>query len=300
MQEIMLFKETAPVFFYLLIAAIGLSIGSFLNVLIFRLPLIMNNDWADDAEYYLKSKKIEHSEIKKTDTRFTTLGGRSFCTSCNSQIPGWLNIPVLGWIILRGKAKCCGAPFSFRYPAIEFIAGAVTVFLFYRFQIPEAAALSLASYMLLSLAMIDRDTMLLPDIIVIPFMWVGLLVNAEGLIIPIESAVYGVAIGYFVMTVIPFLYGKITGRSGIMMGQGDVKLIAASGAWLGATMLPFVFIIGSISTIMMMLALKDKFSKKDELISDKPIMPFGPGLAAGIFLCLIFKENILDLFNIIS
>lgn len=299
MDAILFFKGASPLFFYSIIASLGLSIGSFLNVLIYRLPIIMEDEWADDADFYLDSKSVSHDEIPRPDKRFCTLWGRSFCTTCDKPVPGWLNVPVLAWVFLRGKSKCCNTSFSVRYPLIELITGAVTVGLFSYFNIIEAASLSAAFYFLIAMAMIDKDTMLLPDKLVLPLLWLGLIVNSFNTFVPLDSAIYGAVTGYLFMTIVPAMYGKITGRPGLMMGQGDVKLIAAAGAWLGISMLPFVFVIGTVVTVILMTTMGSKFIKNNELLSERPLMPFGPGLSAGIFICLIAQESIKQYFNII-
>lgn len=294
MESILFFKEASPLFFYGLILATGLSIGSFLNVLIYRLPLIIDEECTVEVKYYLRLKLIKHDEIQVGDNKFATLGGRSYCPNCQQMVPGWFNLPVLGWFFLRGKTKCCSNKLSFRYPLIEFLAGFITVTSFLNFEVIQAAYISLAFYILISLAMIDKDKMLLPDVLVFPLLWIGVFSNINGTFIELESSIYGVLAGYLSMTIIPVVYGFITGRKGLKMGQGDVKLMAAAGAWLGPSMLPIIFLMGAVITILLLVIFRDKFYVNNELLSDKPIMPFGPGLCLGFFTCLWAQDLIVN------
>ncbi len=252
----------------------GLLIGSFLNVVIYRLPIMMQREWENNC-----ADLHDHEPIH-TD-KFDLVSPRSKCPHCGHQIGALENIPVISYLVLRGKCKACKAPISARYPAIEITAGVMSAVLVWNFGSGYGGLASLVfGYLLLGMTFIDFDTMMLPDDMTLPLLWIGLLMNLKGTFAPLHDAVIGAAAGYMILWTINFLFKKVRGRDG--MGQGDFKLLAALGAWMGWTMLPAIILMSSLVGAVVggfMILFKN-------MGRENPI-PFGPYLAAAGFICLL-------------
>jgi len=274
MSELIIFREIQPFLFFLFVAAIGLSIGSFLNVLVFRLPLIIQS---------------ECGILLSDNNKYLTLGGRSYCPSCGSQIPWWLNIPVFSWLFIRGYSSCCNKKISMQYPVIEFICGLMAIIAFYEFDIVNALIVCFSFYVLLSLFLIDYKTSLLPDVLVFLFLWSGVLFNINGHFVSLEESVYGVVIGYLSMEIIPKLHILLSGKKNVFIGGGDVKLVSAAGAWLGPFGIPYVLLGAVFISILLFLLFKTKANKEVIGNFDQNIVPFGPGLCISIFGLIVFN-----------
>ena len=281
MNDVILLMEQVPAFLYGSVLLIGLLIGSFLNVVIYRLPVMMKRSWKSDcAECFPEAK------LKVDDEVFNLVLPRSHCPQCHHLIGSTENVPVISWLIQKGKCKHCQCKISTRYPAIELLTGllSLVVALF----IPFGWALLFAlifTWTLIALTFIDVDTMLLPDQLTLPLLWLGLLVNLSGSFVGLSDAVLGAVFGYLSLWSIYWLFKLITGKEG--MGYGDFKLLAALGAWFGWQALPIIILLssfaGAILGILMIVLSKDKKSKP---------MPFGPYLAIAGWVYLLYGVEI--------
>jgi leader peptidase (prepilin peptidase)/N-methyltransferase len=271
----------------------GLCIGSFLNVVIHRLPRMMERDWREQcAELASSAGEPQGGSLvplppnKEQQGRYNLFVPRSACPSCGRQIRALENVPVLSWIALRGKCAGCGARISLRYPAVEIAAGALAAYAAWRYGASLAALGAMAfGWSLLTLTVIDLDTQLLPDDITLPLLWAGLLLNLGGSFAPLASAVIGAIAGYLVLWSIYWAFRFATGKEG--MGYGDFKLLAAIGAWLGWQKLPMVILFSSVVGALVGIGLM-VFARHGR---EKPI-PFGPYLAAAGLIAMLWGEPI--------
>jgi leader peptidase (prepilin peptidase)/N-methyltransferase len=250
------------------VALIGLCVGSFLNVVIYRLPKMMEAQWKAECAAL-------HGGEPEPAAPLNLVSPPSRCPSCAAPVRAWQNIPVVSWLALRGKCASCKAPISARYPAVEILGGALAILVAWRFGYSGALAAGLVyAWALLALTFIDFDTQLLPDDITLPLLWLGLLVNTRGVFADLHSAVLGAAAGYLVLWCVYWAFRILTKKEG--MGYGDFKLLAAIGAWTGWQVLPFVIIVSAgLGAVIGSIALW--LSKKG---ADTRI-PFGPYLALG-------------------
>lgn len=261
----------------------GLIVGSFLNVVIHRLPKMMESDWA------LQCAELRNEELPE-QAPYNLALPRSACPHCGHSITAVENIPVLSWLFLRGKCSACKAPISPRYPIVEAANALLWLACVIHFG-PTAQALGAMFFTscLLTLALIDFDTTLLPDDITLPLLWAGLLANLLGLYTALPSAVIGVMAGYLSLWSVYWGFKLLTGKEG--MGYGDFKLLAAMGAWLGWKMLPLLILLSScvgvvVGGTLIVLAKRGK---------DIP-MPFGPYLAAAGVIALFWGESLNQLY----
>ena len=260
-------------------AVIGLCVGSFLNVVIHRLPKMMERGWADQCAE-LAGREPE------AKPRYDLMVPRSACPSFGHAITALENVPVVSWLALRGRCRACKAPISPRYPVVELVAGALAVAAIWQFGAGwKGLAACAFLWTLLALAFIDADTQLLPDDLTLPLLWGGLLANLFGLFVPLASAVVGAIAGYLVLWVVYWLFKLIRGKEG--MGYGDFKLLAALGAWLGWSMLPQIVLVSSVLGAaggILTIVLKGR---------DKTVpMPYGPWLAGAGGIALFFGPAI--------
>ncbi|MFO1306933.1 MAG: A24 family peptidase [Burkholderiales bacterium] len=260
-------------------AVIGLCVGSFLNVVIHRLPKMMERGWADQCAELA-------GRAPEPRPRYDLVAPRSACPACGQAIGALDNVPVLSWLALRGRCRACRAPISPRYPIVELAAGALALAAVWQFG-PGAKGLAACALLwaLLALAFIDADTQLLPDDITLPLLWGGLAANLFGLFVPLESAVIGAMAGYLALWAVYWLFKLIRGKEG--MGYGDFKLLAALGAWLGWPMLPQIVLVSSVLGAVggiLMIVLKGR---------DKAVpLPYGPWLAGAGAVALFFGPAI--------
>ena len=268
MTESLDYLRAHPGWLLAVCAFLGLCVGSFLNVVIYRLPKMMEAQWrAECAE--LNGAPLPASEpfnLVKPDSR---------CPSCNTPIRAWQNIPVVSWLALRGQCAACGTRISWRYPAVELFTGLLSVFVAWRlgYGLPLVFALGFV-WALVALTFIDIDTQFLPDDITLPLLWFGLFANAFGTFVDLRSAVFGAIGGYLILWSVYWGFRLIAKKEG--MGYGDFKLLAAIGAWAGWQVLPFVIVIAAgVGAIVGAASLA--FAKKG---LDTRI-PFGPYLAGG-------------------
>lgn len=272
--------QSSPPAFIALCAIIGLMIGSFLNVVIHRLPKMLEREWAAQCATLRSEEIIEQPP-------FNLLLPRSACPTCSHQITAWENIPVISYLMLRGRCAQCSKPIAIRYPIIEALTGLLSGFIAWHFGFGAAAFTALVfGWALIALTCIDLETQLLPDDITLPLLWLGLLINLNGVFTDLSSAVIGAVAGYLTLWAVYWLFKLVTGKEG--MGYGDFKLLAAIGAWLGWKMLPVVILLSSLVGAVVGIALI-VVAKRGRHI---PI-PFGPYLAGGGLIALFWGEPII-------
>jgi leader peptidase (prepilin peptidase)/N-methyltransferase len=269
----LLLLQTQPALFITSCVVLGLMVGSFLNVVIYRLPKMMEREWQRNCQ---ELQNPEHSDQETQPAEaFTLATPRSACPVCGHKITALENIPVISYLFLAGKCSSCKAPISLRYPLIETLTGVLAGLIAWKFGYSAMALAALAfTFALIALTFIDFDTQLLPDDITLPLLWLGLLYNINSGFTDLRSAVIGAMAGYFVLWAIYWLFKLITGKEG--MGYGDFKLLAAIGAWFGWQLLPAVILLSSVLGSVIGIGLII-FAQRGRQV---PI-PFGPFLALG-------------------
>jgi leader peptidase (prepilin peptidase)/N-methyltransferase len=273
--ETFLFAAPATLAATLVAALFGLLIGSFLNVVAHRLP-IMSQRELENYIAHEAGKELPHQD------RFDLMVPRSRCPHCGHQITALENIPVISWLVLRGKCSACKAPISARYPVVEAVTGLLSAALIWHFGSGWVGLASLGfAYLLIAMTLIDYDTKTLPDDLTYPLLWLGLLVNLNGAIVPLRDAVIGAIAGYMVLWTVNALFQLVRGVPG--MGNGDFKLLAALGAWMGWAMLPTIIILSSVVGAVVGLSLI-LFAGRER---NNPI-PFGPYLAGAGMIALFY------------
>jgi leader peptidase (prepilin peptidase) / N-methyltransferase len=265
------------------LALLGLCIGSFLNVVIHRMPLMLDREWrAESAE--LLGVKIDEEPL------LTLSRPRSRCPSCGHAITWRENIPVLSYVWLRGKCSACKAPISLRYPAIELFTGILFALIGWRFgEAPVVMLWCGFAAVLVALSGIDWDTTFLPDKLTLPLLWAGLVASAMGWTLPLSDAVWGAVVGYLSLWSVYWLFKLATGKEG--MGFGDFKLLGALGAWLGLKMILPIVLAASLLGAIVGIAMKLSGS-----LREGRYVPFGPFLAgAGLAVMLAGPAHVLGL-----
>ncbi len=273
--------------------AFSLCIGSFLNVVIHRLPKMMEREWQEQcAELAAGAGEpqgglpVPPPPANDAQGRYNLFVPRSACPGCGHRITALENIPLVSWLALRGKCSACGVRISVRYPIIELAAGAIGAYAAWRYGLSLASLGAMAfGWALLALTAIDLDTQLLPDDITLPLLWAGLLVNLGGTFAPLSSAVIGAVAGYTALWLVYWGFKLATGKEG--MGFGDFKLLGAIGAWLGWQKLPMVILFSSVVGAAVGICLI-VFARHGR---EKPI-PFGPYLAVAGVIALFWGEDI--------
>lgn len=274
-----------PWLLYPILAIFSLCIGSFLNVVILRLPKMMQQDWRCQCEEFLELPEAQRTEPQK----ITLSSPNSTCPGCGHEIKPWENIPVISYLLLRGKCASCKAPISIRYPIIEAVTAALSVFTVCLLgaDLNSFWALILL-WSLIALTVIDFDTQLLPDSITLPLLWLGLILNYFGIFTDFESAFWGAIAGYLSLWSVYWLFKLITGKEG--MGHGDFKLLGALGAWLGWQLLPAIILLSSLVGAVIGISLILFKGHGREV----PI-PFGPYLAIAGAIALWFGPEIQEI-----
>jgi len=277
LQFVSLLQES-PLWLGVTVFVVGACVGSFLNVVIHRLPRMMEAQWREECA------ELEGREAPPRE-RLDLMHPPSRCPSCGTPIRAIQNVPIVSWLALRGKCAACKAPISARYPAVELLGGLLAVLVAWRYGYSAALAMALVYiWALLALAFIDFDTQLLPDDITLPLMWLGLLVNAFGVFVDLRSAVFGAAAGYMVLWSVYWAFKLVAGKEG--MGFGDFKLLAALGAWTGWQVLPFTVLVSAglgavIGGVGLALAKRGTDTR----------IPFGPFLALGGIAAIIWGKQ---------
>ena len=278
-SEILALAREVPMFFVGFVVLLGLLVGSFLNVVIHRLPIMMEREWRTFcAEFGEQSAPV-------TDT-FNLITPRSRCPSCAGLVRAIDNIPLLSYLLLRGKCHHCGTRISPRYPIVEALTGVLSGYVAWRFGVSFATLGALLfCWALIALTFIDADTQLLPDQITQPLIWLGLLFNLGGVFTDIQTAIMGAVVGYLSLWSVYWLFKLVTGKEG--MGYGDFKLLAAIGAWLGWQLLPVVILLSSLVGAIVGVSLI-VFARHER---SQPI-PFGPYLAGGGVIALLWGQDL--------
>ncbi len=284
------YLHSNPGFFLFGVFLFGLIVGSFLNVVIYRLPLMLKREWKCDCIDFLSDEfKSEKYKLPSCidEKAFNLSVPRSRCPSCGHKITALENIPIISWLALRAKCSKCQTKISARYPSIELITALLSLLVAYHFGVQwYTLATLLLTWALIALTMIDFDTQLLPDNISLPFLWLGILVSLIHISpIPIENSIIGAMLGYMSLWSIYQLFKLVTGKEG--MGFGDFKLLALLGAWLGWQALPLILLLSALVGAIVGISLII-FMGRDKSI---PI-PFGPYLASAGFISLLWGEEI--------
>lgn len=283
---ILSFLTANTVAFTATVFILGLLVGSFLNVVIYRLPVMMQSQWEREiAEFQEDNQNLEKLKTKQP---FNLIKPDSTCPKCNHKIRAWENIPVISWLFLKGKCSSCRNPISFRYPAIEIITAIISGIVAWHFGFSMASAgLILFFWCLIALTMIDIDTQLLPDSITLSLLWAGLLLNLTSTYTDLNSAVIGAAAGYLSLWSVYWLFKLLTGKEG--MGFGDFKLFAAFGAWFGWQALPLIILLSSLVGAIVGIAMILILGRDKQL----PI-PFGPYLCGAALIYVFFGKQIIQ------
>jgi leader peptidase (prepilin peptidase)/N-methyltransferase len=270
-----------PALFVTAVTLMSLAIGSFLNVVIHRLPKMLERQWRDELA------ELNGQEIAAAP-RYNLVVPRSACPACGHRIGALENIPLVSYLALRGKCASCKAGISPRYPVVEALTGALSGYIAWRYGFAwHTLAMLVFVWSMIALAFIDLDTFYLPDDITLPLVWAGLLANMGGLFVDLESAVIGAVAGYLALWLVFWGYKLATGKDG--MGYGDFKLLAAIGAWLGWKMLPVVILLSSLAGAIVGISLI-VFARHGRNV---PI-PFGPYLVLGGLIALFWGDQLLQ------
>lgn len=272
MSSLIVMLENAPTLTLMFAGLIGLMLGSFLNVVIYRLPLMLADEQSDDTN-------------GQNPASFNLAWPGSHCPSCKVPVKAWQNIPVLSYLILKGRCHSCKNRIPLQYPLVELGSALLAIISLLLLGLtPQGLALFLVGLTLLALSMIDLNTFLLPDRLTLPLLWAGLLYQSLLHPAQLESAVWGAALGYLILWSIYWLFKLLTGKEG--MGYGDFKLLAALGAWAGAAMLPALMLISALSGLLIGVIYKTLHRGHTGGI------PFGPALALAGWLCLAFPDTV--------
>ncbi|WP_394751913.1 prepilin peptidase [Crenothrix sp.] len=288
----MLLNPISPFLLCAIVGIIGLLVGSFLNVLIYRLPIMMRRDWRNECADYLQ---LELDDIDNIEKPFNLVLPLSRCSQCKTPIKPYQNVPVISYVLLRGRCGQCRHPISIRYPAIEVLTMVLSIAVAWHlgYSLQTVFAL-LLTWALIALSFIDVDQQLLPDSITLPMLWLGLLLSVFNIFIDAPTSIIGACAGYLILWLVYHLFKLATGKEG--MGYGDFKLLALFGAWLGWQTLPMIILLSSlvgaiIGTAMIIFGNRDR---------NTPI-PFGPYLAAAGWIALLWGKPINQLYlNIVG
>ncbi|WP_348748673.1 prepilin peptidase [Pseudomonas rhodesiae] len=280
---ILLLNES-PWAFVALALVLGLIVGSFLNVLVWRLPKMLTREWRAQAH------EVLGLPAEPRGPTYNLMRPNSCCPQCDHAIRPWENIPLLSYLILRGRCAHCNARISQRYPFTELVCGLLSAIVAWHFGVGwQAGAVLLLTWGLLAMSLIDADHQLLPDVLVLPLVWLGLIANSFALLVPLYDAVWGAVAGYMSLWSVFWLFKLITGKDG--MGYGDFKLLALLGAWGGWQIVPMTLLMASLvgvfSGLMLMRLRKAQVSTP---------MPFGPYLAIAGWIALLWGDQITDFY----
>ncbi|GLR71049.1 prepilin peptidase [Agaribacter marinus] len=281
MTDIFDLMATSSTAFISITFVVSLLVGSFLNVVIYRLPVMMKRDWEDELFYHQHPDK----PLPKRDT-FNLVKPDSTCPKCGHKIRAWENIPVISWLFLKAKCSQCDTSISARYPAIELLTAILSAIAAWQLgYTPIGLAFVVGVWLLVAMTFIDLDEMLLPDTLTLSLLWLGLLIHALFLPEALKDAVLGGIFGYLSLFTVYWGFKLITGKEG--MGYGDFKLLAALGVWVGWQHLPIIILLSSVVGAIVGITLMLKQNKDGNLA-----IPFGPYLAAAGYLTVLFGDII--------
>jgi leader peptidase (prepilin peptidase)/N-methyltransferase len=283
MQILIEFNQLYPAVFMGGVVILGLLVGSFLNVVIYRLPVMMEQEWQSECRFILD---LEDNNTSQSPEKFNLAFPNSHCPACKNDIKPWQNIPVISYLLLGGKCSNCKTSISMRYPIIEAVSGVLSGVIIWQLgaDLPALTAL-LLTWSLIALTMIDADTQLLPDQITLPLLWLGLICNAFGFYTSLEDALWGAVFGYLSLWSVYWAFKLITGKEG--MGFGDFKLLAALGAWMGWQSLPIIILLSSLVGAIIGISLM-VINNKDR----NTAIPFGPYLAIAGWIAFLWGDEI--------
>lgn len=280
------FLQTHPIFFVFTMTLLGMCIGSFLNVVIYRLPKMMEQDWHEQCCDLLEIK----NENVKEQPRVNLIYPGSSCPACEHKITALENIPVISYLFLKGRCSSCKAKISLQYPIIEIFTGLATAYVAWHFGFNLQTLFAvLLTWTLICLSAIDLEHSLLPDDITLPFLWLGLACNIFEIFTDIESSLIGAMLGYSVLWIVFMSFKIVTGKEG--MGYGDFKLLALLGAWFGWQYLPLVILLSSIAASLIGIAMII-FRGREKSTA----FPFGPYLAIAGWVTLIWGEELVGIY----
>ena len=288
MQDLALLFQIYPWSLWLSVALLGLLVGSFLNVVIYRLPVMMESEWRQECQVYFTDQKMPASA--ETAAKFNLMVPRSACPRCGQQLTALDNIPLLSWLSLGGKCRYCQAPISVRYPSIELLTAVLSAVVAYYFPYGwQLAGALILTWCLIALTFIDIDKMLLPDQITLPLLWLGLVFNINYIWVSPSDAIIGAMVGYLSLWSVYWGFKLLTGKEG--MGYGDFKLLALFGAWFGWQSILAIILLSSCAGAV--IGCSQILLKKHT--SGNPI-PFGPYLAIAGWIYLLWGEQLVDLY----
>jgi leader peptidase (prepilin peptidase)/N-methyltransferase len=282
MDTILFVYSQYPWLYFFLLIILSLLVGSFLNVLIYRLPIMLERSWR--AEY---EEMVHPDEPQVEQPRFNLFLPRSACPHCGHLISALENIPIISWLCLRGRCKSCQQPISARYPLVELLTGICGGVVAFAYE-PGWAVVGalLLTWTLIGLTFIDLDKYLLPDALTLPLLWLGLLFNLRETFVSLEDAVLGAMAGYLILWCLYWLFKLLTGKEG--MGYGDFKLLAALGAFVGWKSVPLILfgssIVGTVCALFLIVTKKQQASKA---------IPFGPYLAIAGWITLLWGHQLI-------
>ncbi|MFV1973653.1 MAG: A24 family peptidase [Thiohalobacterales bacterium] len=285
-MDVLLLLQESPPLFYGTAGILGLVVGSFLNVVIHRLPIILNRQWAEQCCEHLELEP----ETVAEDTPFNLVTPASRCPECGHRIGALENIPVLSYLVLKGRCRICATRISPRYPVIELATATLSIITVMHFGFTIQAAMALVfTWTIIPLCMIDYDCQLLPDTMTLPLLWFGLGLSVWNIFVDSQSSIFGAIAGYLSLWLVFQLFRLATGKEG--MGFGDFKLLAAIGAWTGWQLLPIVILFSSAvgAVIGISLILLKGHDRSQPL-------PFGPFLASAGWITLLWGQDILTLY----
>ena len=278
-----------PLAFILVISVVGLLVGSFLNVVIHRVPIMLEAQWVEQCTVLLEPSDTDGTSDNKQQTTsepYNLVWPGSHCPNCKHTIRAWENIPVISYLFLKGKCSGCSNRISIRYPLVELATGLIAGVIATQFGVTSQTLLALLlAWSLISLTLIDFDHQLLPDNITLPLLWLGLIANLFGQFVSIEDAIWGAIGGYLSLWLVYWAFKLLTGKEG--MGHGDFKLLAALGAWLGFQMLPLIILLSAFVGAVVGVSMIVIMGRDKEI----PI-PFGPYLAAAGFIALLWGDTL--------
>lgn len=280
LQDTLAAFEQMPWLFLATVFLLGLMVGSFLNVVIYRLPEMMRREWRRECLEFLEQ------EAEKETGPFNLLTPRSRCGHCGHRIGALENIPVVSWLLLGGKCRECGQRISLQYPLVELFTAVVSLVVAWRFGVSEQTAAALIfSWALIAMSGIDIGHKLLPDSLTLPLLWLGILLSFFPVFVDLESSVIGAMAGYLSLWSVYILFKLITGKEG--MGHGDFKLLAMLGAWMGWKLLLVIILTASLvgATVGIAMILLKKTSRQTQI-------PFGPYLAAAGWIALLWGDDL--------
>lgn len=283
-MDLLSILQAYPVATVAIVIVIGLLVGSFLNVVIYRLPVMMEREWKSECKLILDPDSPDEEPAEPFNLAFPN----SHCPNCDAPIRAWQNIPVISYVLLRGQCANCKVSISARYPIIEAVTALMSAVIAWQLGASlEMLAALFFTWSLIALTMIDADHKLLPDQITLPLLWAGLLLNSFSLFVPLYDAVWGAIGGYLSLWSVYWLFKILTGKDG--MGYGDFKLLAALGAWLGWQSLLVIILLSSLvgAIVGSIILLANKQGRNTAI-------PFGPYLAAAGWIAFLWGDQIID------